>query len=505
MNNLSEVNEVKSLLRKAFDLDLKENGHEEAIGILDKIVKKYGNRTEIELEQLVAEGLVSKGFMLGNWFFRFSQKIKTPEETMAKINQSLKTFDEVVIKFGKRNEPELACKVAAALWQKGHVYEKINQFKDAFISYEQVFERYGDRKEFELETYIALALCDMGNILLGQNNLEGALEIFEETSKKFGNRKEKDLSEPVAESLYGKGVIYGKNNRYEDALKIFDELILKFSSSEYEFRVGPVSKALLDKGITHCKLGQYEQALKTFDKFIKKYGTGKFSPVFRELVDQARINKRAIALKNNFDRFNGTNPELNAKALKIAKETGKSPVFVFDNVKKIDGKSKNYGYWVDVVNNFPGTSEFLEKPENMAISYDDLENLFKHEQTYKDFSESVNSRKNSSPGLPKTQSTDKPHKESTKGILGGIFSFFSSKPKEKQEKNYEESEVIRDFGKEVSAWPSDQARLGLEMFKSLMAGEVDGIEERFSKIQLRYFNVVVETFKKYVEEIKSLK
>jgi tetratricopeptide (TPR) repeat protein len=389
----NEKKEIESLLQKAAFRGLSEEGHEDAIAILDQVIKKYGGRKEIEIEQLVAEAHISKGFMLGNWFFLIGPNEKSPKEAFAKYIQSQKTFDEVVTKFGNREEAKLAIKVANAFWYKGHVLEKAKQFKDAFLNYEQVVKRYGDRKEFELSKITASALCDMGNILLESNNLEGAFEIFENVIRHFGKQKEPDFAESLAEAFYGRGIIFRKSNRHQDALKTFEELISKYAFSDRGFRVGPVAKAFLGKGLSQCELGHFEAAIKTFDEIIEKYGSGKTAPIFEDLVTQARENKRALTLKA---------------------------------------------------------------------------------------------------------------KGSEKGIIPRIFDFFS-KSQKKENKNHEESPVIREFGNEVSKWPSDQARMGLQMFQKLMEGEVDDIEERFPNIQFGYFKIVMDTFKKYVKEIEGNK
>ena len=293
----NEKDKVKEFLQKAAFLGLSEEGHEAAIALLDQVIKIYGGRKEIEFEALVAEAHISKGFMLGNWFFLIGPKEKSPKEAFAKFVLAQKTFDAVVSKFGNREESELAVKVANAFWYKGHVLEKAKQSKDAFLNYEQVVKRYGNRKEFELAKITVMALSDMGNILLESNNTEGALEIFENVIKNYGNRKEPDFANPLADAFYGKGVIFSKLNRHQEALNVYEELISKFSFSDNNFRVGPVAKALLSKGLSQCELGHFEAALKTFDEIIKKYGSGKFASIFEDLVTKANENKHAITLK----------------------------------------------------------------------------------------------------------------------------------------------------------------------------------------------------------------
>lgn len=76
-----------------------------------------------------------------------------------------------------------------------------------------------------------------------------------------------------------------------------------------------------------------------------------------------------------------TNADENAQVLSIAKQTGQPPAFVANNLPaaKQAAAAPPASFFAEIEKNYPGTTQFLSKPENMAVAHDDLPNVAKHE------------------------------------------------------------------------------------------------------------------------------
>jgi len=104
---------------------------QEAIGVYDQVVERFGGREEPALAEHVAKALVNKGIVLGK---------------EGRSQEAIGVYDQVVERFGEREEPALAEHVAKALVNKGVVLVCLGRDADAVAACEQMEQRFGDDK-----------------------------------------------------------------------------------------------------------------------------------------------------------------------------------------------------------------------------------------------------------------------------------------------------------------------------------------------------------------------
>lgn len=87
-----------------------------------------------------------------------------------------------------------------------------------------------------------------------------------------------------------------------------------------------------------------------------------------------------------FEQVSGENPDRVAQVSSIAAKTGKPAPFVAAHLEQAkQATAYSPDFWANLDKQYPGTSKWVAKPENMAVSHDDLENLKGHEQLVQDY------------------------------------------------------------------------------------------------------------------------
>ena len=103
--------------------------------------------TETEASEQVAMALFNKGVRLG---------------ALSRSQEAIDVYDQVVARYGDRQEPALADLVATALFNKGVRLGALSRGQEEIDVYDQVVARYGDRQEPALAEMVASALGNKG-------------------------------------------------------------------------------------------------------------------------------------------------------------------------------------------------------------------------------------------------------------------------------------------------------------------------------------------------------
>ena len=158
---------------------------EEAVGVYDEVVARFGDATEPALREQVARALVNKGVTLGalerseegsasttrwsrasatrpsrrcasrsprRWSTRASRSGRS-----SRSEEAVGVYDEVVARFGDAPEPALREQVAKALVNKGVALGALERSEEAVGVYDEVITRFGDATEPILRQAAAMA------------------------------------------------------------------------------------------------------------------------------------------------------------------------------------------------------------------------------------------------------------------------------------------------------------------------------------------------------------
>jgi len=204
--------------------------------------------------------------------------------------EEIKTYDEVLHRFGDASELALKEHVARSLVNKGFRQGQLGLNEEAIKISDEVLRRFGDASELALKEQVARALINKGlaQYQLGQS--EAAIKTSDEVVRRFGDASELALKEPVARALINKGFAQGQLGQSEEEIKTSDEVLRRFgNASEPALKVG-VARALVNKGVSQGQLGQSEEEIKTYDDVLRRFGDAS-ELALKELMAQALLNK----------------------------------------------------------------------------------------------------------------------------------------------------------------------------------------------------------------------
>jgi tetratricopeptide (TPR) repeat protein len=244
-------------------------------GVYEEIVAHYGDATEPALRAQAAKALVNKGIRLS--------VLDRPE-------QAVGVYEEVVARYGGAIEPALREQVAKALISMGITHGMLDRSEEAVRVYDEVIARYGEATEPALREQTAKALLNKGVRLGVLDRPEQALDAYEEVVARYGDATEPAIREQVAEALFNKGVTLGVLDRPEDELGVYDEVVTRFGDATEPEPRKQAAKALLNKGVTLSSLDRNEEAVGVYEELIARYGDAT-EPVLRAYLAEALFNK----------------------------------------------------------------------------------------------------------------------------------------------------------------------------------------------------------------------
>jgi tetratricopeptide (TPR) repeat protein len=127
----TETDQARWLFARAWLLG-RLNRNDEAIEAYSEVERRFGQGTELSLQEQVASALVSKGFRLGE---------------MGRNEDAIEAYSEVERRFGQRTELPLLEQVAMAMVNKGVRLAKMGRNEDAIETYKEVERRFASRPE----------------------------------------------------------------------------------------------------------------------------------------------------------------------------------------------------------------------------------------------------------------------------------------------------------------------------------------------------------------------
>jgi tetratricopeptide (TPR) repeat protein len=234
---LQEFTRVKDLLALGCN--------EEALNILDEIIQRFRNCTELTMLKNLSIALYSKGLTL--------YALGCPDDEIA-------AYNEIIQRFGNRTEPSLLEQLSYALYSKGLTLGKLGRSEEAIMVVDDLIKRFKNRTEPIILNNFAKALFNKGVILGHLGRLEEAITTYDEIIQRVGNCTELPLLEQLVDALVNKGYTLGRLGRSNDEIMVYDEIIRRFGNRTELPLLKQLANALTNKGITLYKLGNLKEA-----------------------------------------------------------------------------------------------------------------------------------------------------------------------------------------------------------------------------------------------------
>ena len=204
--------------------------------------------TDPDVREQVAWALFHKGVTLGG---------------LGRTQEALRTYNELLSRFGESREPDVREQVSRALLNTGVL-------------------------EATLQEQVARAPARQGTTLGTLGSAQDPSGFFDQAVMPVQHATTKERPADSVSVLMGRGVALGNT---EEAIAVYDELIARFgSATEVQVRKY-VAEAMVNQGEVLESLGGKQQAMEVYEAIIRSFGEAR-EPALREQVGRALLKRR---------------------------------------------------------------------------------------------------------------------------------------------------------------------------------------------------------------------
>ena len=162
------------LVNKASTKD-EESSKEEALGLCEKVIREF---KDVDIEKLCAreqeiaiKAFLNKGKVLEDLFENNSQEKDR--------NEAFKTYEEAIEKFNNvKVKEDVVGVLAYILLNKGRMLREMGKENDALEVLDEVITRFGGKEDLDLEVWVVGAYVEKGIIFDNKHNYKKALECY---------------------------------------------------------------------------------------------------------------------------------------------------------------------------------------------------------------------------------------------------------------------------------------------------------------------------------------
>ena len=201
---------------------------DDAITVYNEVIARYGDSTELALQEPVAKALVNKGVALGR---------------LNRSEEEITAYDDLIARYGASTELALQEQVANALNNRADSFIKLGRHDEAHTDCDKVLELLGASTEARFQVYIALAIFNKGESFFVQKQYLQAIPFFDKVNQRFNQSTDEQVLKCVAAALVFKGSALIDLNHKDEAKPCFDEVIQRFADSKNEDIIEQVAKA----------------------------------------------------------------------------------------------------------------------------------------------------------------------------------------------------------------------------------------------------------------------
>ena len=162
--------------------------------------------------------------------------------------------------------------VAKALLNKGIEQGRRGESDAELAAYNDLIVRFGAADIPELQVEVAKALLNKGVAQGRTGESDAELAAYNDLVARFGASDLPELCGQVARALFNKATTHGQRGEADEELVAYDDLIARFGTSDIPDLQVLVSEALLNKVDRQIMIGRPERALRTVDELDRRFG-----------------------------------------------------------------------------------------------------------------------------------------------------------------------------------------------------------------------------------------
>ncbi|HSB09132.1 MAG TPA: tetratricopeptide repeat protein [Blastocatellia bacterium] len=251
------------------------NRNEEALRTYDEVVSRFGEAAEPVLLGELGRALINKANLLAQ---------------LNRNEEAIGLYDEVLKRFGESVEPVLCEAVARALNNRGATLATVDRLEEAFASFDDVVKRFGEAEDVGLRVEVVGALVRKGQWLITLERYEEAVLVFDDVLQRVGTSRELALCDELGCALVKKAAALLALRRSEEAIALLNEVVEHFGEASETTLQEHVAFALFGKGIILHVTGHNEEAVAAYDELMKRFGQAT-TPALQRQVADALVNK----------------------------------------------------------------------------------------------------------------------------------------------------------------------------------------------------------------------
>ncbi|WP_352259602.1 SIR2 family protein [Psychrobacter sp. TB55-MNA-CIBAN-0194] len=181
-NHLNHEQSLR-LAQAYFSLAQRETSVDKQIGMYEKLVDRFKEDIELDIQEQVAKALVNKAVV----FIRLKQ-----------LDKAVEMCDELIARFGENDELALQLPVAMALTNKAAILNKLEQSDNEMTVCNEIIKRFRNSNNKFLQTSVAKAFNHIGYVKLLEakkqwRNPSVAKDYLYKASKEFSTALKKSL------------------------------------------------------------------------------------------------------------------------------------------------------------------------------------------------------------------------------------------------------------------------------------------------------------------------
>jgi hypothetical protein len=166
---------------KAWTLAM-DGRNDDAVRAFDQIVERYGDRPEAAIATQVCSALLHRGIVLGQRV-TISSRAETPPR---RVEDAVRSYDEVVRRFGDYPDVLIGEMVAQAMVEKCMLRMAGGSFEQAFRLVDEIVERYGAATSPRLVAGAAHVVLSKAFSLLTHERHAEAFAVLDGLIDRFG-------------------------------------------------------------------------------------------------------------------------------------------------------------------------------------------------------------------------------------------------------------------------------------------------------------------------------
>lgn len=262
-----QVDRARWLDFKAATL-LRDDSYEGVVSTADELLRGVAAPEESRISFYLAHGSVKKALALGR---------------LGQLQGVLDTVEEADERFGAVRDPEVRAAIARLLDLKALALRKLGELARAAAVWGQLAERYGGDDSPETLGLVERALTQRAEVLTAIGQPAEAIAIADAVLSRSHDESGPTPQARIADALLAKGAALVDEERNEEAIAALDEVIKHFECAPELRR--QVTLALLNKVSALESLGRDEESAGVLEEMLTRFGVEAVA-LFQETVDQ---------------------------------------------------------------------------------------------------------------------------------------------------------------------------------------------------------------------------